>query len=171
MKRFAECLCVLLFLTSLSANSAESAIELKSGQEICAIFKEMKTTLKGPEAERKIHVKIGKDETLSGMLSLTSKNNGTLRLANLLLRTFDEHDDGIVYKDSCLSVQFNDLNNDGYLDLEISGIALMTDEKSDKPLEEQKVELQYKYVPKERKFLKITQPDFAFIELKTGKLH
>jgi molybdopterin-binding protein len=72
MKRLSECLCVLLFLTRLSANAAESEIELKSGQEVCAIFKEMKATLKELEVERKVRVKIGKGETLSGVLSLTS---------------------------------------------------------------------------------------------------
>jgi hypothetical protein len=171
MKRFAEFSCVLLSLTSFSANAAQSAIELKTGQELCTIFKTMKATLKGPEVERKIHVKVGKEEALTGNLSLTSKGNGTLRIANLLLRTFDEHDDGTVYKDSCLSVRFKDPNKEGYPIFEVSGIALMTDDKSDKPLAEQKVELQYKYVPKERRFLKITQPYFDFIELKTGKSH
>jgi hypothetical protein len=158
-----------LSLISLFASAADSVIEIKPGQEICPIFKNMKTTLKESEVERKIRVKIGKGETLSGVLSLTSKGNGTLRLANLLLRVFDEHDDGIVYKDSCLKVQFKNINNDGYLDLDVSGIALTTDEKSDKPLDEQKVELQYRYVPKERRFVKTTKQHYDFIELKAGK--
>jgi hypothetical protein len=169
MKHLAECVCALILLPSLPAIAAGDTIELKSGHEICALLKEMRAHLKGSEAERKFHVKTGKGATQLGVLTLTSKGNGTLSIANLLLRVFDEHDDGLIYKDGCFQVQFKERGKNSFPGLELTGIAIETDGKSDKPLKEDKIDLQYEYIPNERRFLKITKPYFDFIELKTGE--
>lgn len=56
----------------------------------------------------------------------TSKGNGTLRVHNLNLRLFDQHDDGAVYEGDLLNIDFKDLNNDNFNELIVTGIIKYT---------------------------------------------
>lgn len=78
--------------------------------------------------------------TLSDNLSIpitfdtTSKGNGTINLNGLLLRVFDQHDDGIVYKNYYLNMEVKDINTDGINELIFTGELKHTGEKETDPV-------------------------------------
>ncbi len=57
-------------------------------------------------------LKLSDDLQFNVTLDGTPKGNGTLKIHNLNLRVFDQHDDGLVYEDGLLEIDFKDLNND-----------------------------------------------------------
>jgi len=52
----------------------------------------------------------------------------------LLLRIFDQHDDGIVYKDNYLNLELKDTTSDGNNELIFSGSLKFTGEKESDPV-------------------------------------
>ncbi len=68
------------------------------------------------------------------MLEGTSKGNGTLKIHNLNLRLFDQHDDGVVYEGGLLKIDFKDLNNDKLSEIIITGILKYTGENESDPV-------------------------------------
>jgi hypothetical protein len=60
---------------------------------------------------------------------------------------------------------FKDLNNDGYRDILVTGVAISHDDKEDKVLGEANVRLQYEYSPYDKKFKKTITPALDFVEL------
>lgn len=65
-------------------------------------------------------------------VEVTAKGNGFLRLANLNLKVFDDHNDGVYYEDEMLNIDFVDIDGNGKRDIVISGIVCFTDEKGDR---------------------------------------
>jgi len=63
----------------------------------------------------------------------TSKGNGTINIQGLLLKVFDQHDDGTIFKDDFLRLKTQDLNGDGILELIFSGTLVHTGEKESDP--------------------------------------
>ena len=72
--------------------------------------------------------------TVPVSINTTSKGNGTINLNGLLLRVFDQHDDGIVYKNGYLDLKTKDMNADGISELIISGYLKHTGEKETDPV-------------------------------------
>lgn len=64
----------------------------------------------------------------------TSKGNGTINLNGLLVRVFDQHDDGIVYENNFLEMETKDLNNDNIKEIIFTGIIKHTGEKESDPV-------------------------------------
>ncbi|MEI8646392.1 hypothetical protein P4S60_18385 [Pseudoalteromonas sp. Hal040] len=85
--------------------------------------------------------------------SITSKGNGGFSLPGLfLVRLFDQHDDGSYFKSGLLRNELIDLDEDGYNELLFWGIAIKTDDESEKVLGEIPVVAILKYDPKSKTF-------------------
>lgn len=67
-------------------------------------------------------------------IEATSKGNGTINLNGLLLRVFDQHDDGIIYKNDYLNIEVKDINADGINELIFTGELKHTGEKEADPV-------------------------------------
>jgi len=67
-------------------------------------------------------LKLNNDLQFNVILGGTSRGNGTLKIHNLNLRIFDQHDDGVVYEGDVLNVDFKDLNDDKLNEIIITGI-------------------------------------------------
>jgi len=98
-------------------------------------------------------IQISKDISSVAKVSVTAKGNGVLSVANLRLRVFDAHDDGIIYEDGLLRTEFIDIDRDGCKDLVISGIALSTGEKEGEPAMHHCIVFIYMFDPKQKKFV------------------
>ena len=60
----------------------------------------------------------------------TNKGNGVLEIGGLKICSYDYHDDGITFQGGRLIHKFIDVDDDGDLDLLVSGIVEYWDEKS-----------------------------------------
>lgn len=98
-----------------------------------SIKKKIEYSLKNNE---KTSLQINLSNTLSIPVSIdaTSKGNGSINLNGLLLRVFDQHDDGTIYKNNYLNVQAKDTNSDGINELIFSGELKHTGEKEADPV-------------------------------------
>lgn len=76
------------------------------------------------QTQRKL--KLNSNFQFDAILEGTKKGNGTLKVHNLNLRVFDQHDDGIVYEGDLLKIDFKDLNNDTINEIIITGILKYT---------------------------------------------
>ncbi|MGI0047669.1 MAG: hypothetical protein ACREBB_10865 [Nitrosotalea sp.] len=101
---------------------------------------------------RSINVDIGHGVILKGRVELTTKGNGGLSIANLDLRTYDTHNDGLVYKTKMLDTDLVDLSGNGYLDIVVSGIAVHT---LTIPYKEEDIIFIYRYIPDKKIFEQI----------------
>lgn len=94
---------------------------------------------------------LGPNVRLDYSFEITSKGNGSLILIDRLVRLYDSHDDLAYFKDGLLQNTLIDLNNDGYLDIKLNGIAIITGEKED-VLGEKNVSASLIYNPAENTF-------------------
>ncbi|MBM7072677.1 hypothetical protein JQC92_11655 [Shewanella sp. 202IG2-18] len=76
-------------------------------------------------------IDIGNGVSTSYSFSITSKGNGGIDLLGTTLKLYDQHDDSIYIKGGLLQSHLVDLNDDGYLDILLKGIAIYTGEKGD----------------------------------------
>jgi hypothetical protein len=85
---------------------------------------------------------------------VTTKGNGILSVANLKgLHIYDDHNDGIIYKGGLLKLEFFDVNGDGCLDLAVSGILIVYDEKGSKVIDEIPIVYLYLFDPNRQIYL------------------
>jgi len=82
-------------------------------------------------------IEIGHGVSTRAVIEVTSKGNGILKIGDLRLRVYDDHDDGAYYLGSLLHIEFADVNGDDYRDMVISGIVSHGGEKE---WEERKME-------------------------------
>lgn len=75
-----------------------------------------------------INIPLSDSKVVSGIAELSSKGNGTLQLGNLLIRTYDQHDDGLVYKNRELAINLKDLTGNGNYEFILSGVLTFTGE-------------------------------------------
>ena len=59
----------------------------------------------------------------------TSKGNGGLTIFGTFIKLLDVHDDSIIIKNDVLNSSVKDINDDGYKDILIWGVAIFTGEK------------------------------------------
>ena len=114
-------------------------------------FKPAKDGMPGEREYRK-KIEIGPDLRFNAAIDVTAKGNGTLRIVNLKLRVFDEHDDGAVYVGGLLHVEFVDITGDGFKDLVITGTVAHTGEKETDPRIYEPVTSIYVFDPKKKEF-------------------
>lgn len=57
----------------------------------------------------------------------TNKGNGGITLGGLMIRLRDAHDDGVVFDPWSLSCRWLDVDRDGYADLLVEGVAVLTE--------------------------------------------
>ena len=86
------------------------------------------------EAQASRRVELAPGLSFPVILEGTSRGNGTLKIHNLHLRVFDEHDDGVVYENRHLAIDFQDLNGDNIKELVISGVVKYTGETETDPV-------------------------------------
>lgn len=154
-----------LIPSSLLAES-KRALVVERGEEVCTLFKSF-----GPDGGSwEIEIKLSKQFNIKGELEMTSKGNGTLRVANLHFRLYDDHNDGVLFDKRCLNVTLKDLNHDGILDLEVSGAIQEMDEKDeDKVLRTRFIRKGYIYDQKTKTFVPGSGPVDKDFELKRGQ--
>ena len=99
------------------------------------------------EEEVTKEVVVAPNVKLVAKIEVSAKGNGSLRMANLDLKIFDDHDDGIYYENEMLYIDFSDIDGDGNRELLISGIVCFTDEKGDKVLRREAVVFIYALQP------------------------
>ncbi len=93
---------------------------------------ELFTQLVNNNSQAQRTLKLNNNLQFNVILEGTSKGNGTLKIHNLNLRIFDQHDDGVVYEGDVLKVDFKDLNDDKLNEIIITGILKYTgDDESD----------------------------------------
>src|SRR5713226_3522996 len=65
------------------------------------------------EEELTREVVVAPDVKLLAKIEVSAKGNGSLRIANLDLKVFDGHNDGIYYEHEMLNIDFSDIDGDG----------------------------------------------------------
>lgn len=113
--------------------------------KLAALFHEMRA---GGE-KRSLSIDIGHGVVLNANVELTTKGNGGLSIANLDLRTYDTHDDGLIYKNRMLDVDIVDLSGSGYMDIVVSGVAVHT---LTSPYKDEDVIFIYRFNPDKKVF-------------------
>lgn len=96
---------------------------------------------------------LGKGTTFQALFSFTKRGNGGLHLGdNLWVSVWDCHNDTSVFSGDLLKMTLQDLNNDGFLDLKISGSIDFYDEKGKSVIHKEAVDGEFIYSPEERIF-------------------
>lgn len=87
------------------------------------------------ESRRSVEQKISLSDNLfiPVIFDTTAKGNGTININGLLIRVFDQHDDGVIFKNDYLGLQTKDQNSDGISELIFTGILVHTGEKETEP--------------------------------------
>lgn len=83
---------------------------------------------------KSVEIKISNSRVFSAKSEITTKGNGTIQLGNLLIRVYDTHDDGIVYKNNELEVYLQDLTGDGNRELILTGVLAFSDDDDSIPI-------------------------------------
>ncbi len=86
-------------------------------------------SIENGDAPQEGKILLAQGHELLYQVEVSSKGNGTLKIGGLSIRTYDNHDDGVLYEGGALQHQFIDIDEDGDLDLIVSGIATITTDK------------------------------------------
>ncbi len=141
LKQF-SLLSMLLLLVFQIAAAPGDVVERISRKDL----KPAKDGMPGEEELSK-EVVVAQDVKLVAIIEVSAKGNGSLRIANLNLKVFDDHNDGVYYENEMLNIDFCDIDGDGKRELVISGIVCFTDEKGDKVLRREAVVFIYALQP------------------------
>lgn len=139
--RFLSLLAVLLLACAVALAQVLSRSELRSDVQLMPGERVLRQT-----------VEIASSVKLDAVVEITPKGNGTLTIGNLMLRVLDEQDDGAVYQDGMATVEFADIDGDGYKDLVVVGAANYTDEKTGAIQKREPFAFVFKYDPKSGSF-------------------
>jgi hypothetical protein len=104
------------------------------------------------EEQYRLNLEIGPDKLLKARIGVTSKGNGTLQIANLKLKVVDCHDDGAHYHRGWAHIDVADIDEDGWKDLVVTGIADYTEEKTGEVFEQEPFTFIYRYDPARAEF-------------------
>lgn len=63
--------------------------------------------------------------------NVTTKGNGVISVPGMNVRIYDAHDDGLVFENYLLKCEWKDTDADGFLDLVVSGTAILTGDQGD----------------------------------------
>jgi len=123
----------LRVLSWIAFGAAVFALYLCSAAEVPGIrMEDLRPAKGGIPGEREFRQKVafGAGVTFEASIEVTSKGNGLLKMANLNLKVFDSHDDGVYYENGLLKIDFPDLDGDGRREIVISGTVCFTEEKT-----------------------------------------
>jgi hypothetical protein len=95
----------------------------------------------------KREIMLAPDVKMTVTIEVTAKGNGNMRIGNLDLKVFDEHNDGTYYENGLLSIEFPDINRDGKRQMVVSGIVCFTGEKGEKVLRREAIVYIYALQP------------------------
>ena len=95
---------------------------------------------------------IGPNRSIPVVVDVTAKGNGWMKVANLCLRVYKEHDDGEVFDPPLLHVEFVDITGDGFKGLVIVGTLKRTGEKETDPTTTEPIASIYTFDPKTNHF-------------------
>ena len=73
-------------------------------------------------------IEIGAAFKLKAYIEINHHGNGDIKIANLFLGIYDEHEDGAYYRNGLLDTDFVDINGDGFKDIVVSGAVCYTDD-------------------------------------------
>jgi len=89
---------------------------------------------------------IGSNVNVPIEFSITSKGNGGFSLPGLfLIRIYDQHDDTVYFKSGLLKNELVDIDSNGYKELLLWGVAVRSDEETEKVIAEVPVVAIIKY--------------------------
>jgi hypothetical protein len=145
---------IVITLMPSFAFTREKEIVVKTGEEVCTLFKSNSSKRKSSKKDYVLHFELSRRISVNGIASMTTQGNGTLKISNLFLRLYDVHDDGIVFENGCLKLVLEDFNHDGVKDLAVNGVINEMDEKIEgKILRSYPISRQYLYDKKSRNFI------------------
>jgi len=122
---------IVSFLSQSCSSFASPDITPYTDTESASLFKQL---IQNNEKTFRF-LSVNNDYQFKAILEGTSKGNGTILIHNLLIRTFDQHDDGIVYKNNVLSVTTKDITGNNIKEIILNGIVAYTGEKETDPVE------------------------------------
>ena len=146
----------LFFTTACSSPTTEF-----NKSELDILFKQL--TINNETTHRTLT--LSNNISLTAELEGTSKGNGTLKIHNLFIRAFDQHDDGSVYVNSLINIDLSDITDDGIKEILISGIIKYTGENENDPASYEALDIIYKLDCKSGYFKKLYQAGSYSIEL------
>lgn len=138
---------------SLASNNISNKLDLKIKQA----FKNNMTATD--------YIKLSPKLLIPLSIEATSKGNGTINLNGLLLRIFDQHEDGIVYKNGFLELEIKDINSDGINELIFTGELKYTGEKETDPVHFEPITIIYSLNCETGYFVNIKNTSSYSIEL------
>jgi hypothetical protein len=94
----------------------------------------------------------------------TKKGNGVLTFPGGFVRNYDAHNDCITFDPFGLNTRLVDLDHDGYLDLDVSGVAIEWDEKVDREKSRRLVQTTFRFNPSTRTFTKAISDPWIYTE-------
>jgi hypothetical protein len=97
-------------------------------------------------------LRIAKGVRAKSVFEISSKGNGAVILPGIGVRVYDSHDEGQVFRNWLLKCEWRDVDGDGFCDLVLSGIAVMTHEKTGEEIESRIVHGVFRYSPQRRRF-------------------
>ena len=109
-------------------------------------------------------VDVGPNSRVKFEFEKTKKGNGVLHFPGGGVRIYDAYDDGRIFDPFALDTRLIDLNGDGYLDLEVSGMGVQFDEKGDTELERRRVQATFLFVPATKTFTNIVSDPWIYTE-------
>lgn len=169
IKRYKTVFSVVIGAITLAVSTfacSEPENKLLDNKTLNSIFSQLVNnnaqSLRKIELNKQLHFNIA--------LEGTSKGNGTLKVHNLNLRLFDQHDDGIVYKGGSLNLDLKDLNGDNIKDLIITGILKYTGDDESSPATYEALTQIYTYNCKAGLFKSLYKNSKFSIELPVEKV-
>lgn len=95
--------------------------------------------------------------------AITSKGNGSLVFGSYAIRIYDAHDDGLLFDAFLLDQYQRDVNADGWLDLVLTGSALLTGEKESDPRTTRHVRAVFLFDPLVHSFTNTVPDDAVYV--------
>jgi hypothetical protein len=162
--KFLPLLLLPLSAMALKLPKPPKAMVLKDGKQVCAgIEKLMKQQV---VQQQPVEFSVNKKLKIKGKIGATGPGNGTFNLVNLYLRVYHTRADGMRIKDKCLTIEFVDLDKDGFRDVQISGTVQSVDEKENaKVVGETVFNRAYLFLPTRKVFVPTSGSPNPYVEL------
>jgi hypothetical protein len=90
------------------------------------LFESLSSENIGPETD--FHLVLNESTNIDAYAGVSPKGNGALIIGDLVIRVYDDHDDGLIYQNHLLDFTLKDLNGDGFKDMILNGVAITSDD-------------------------------------------
>lgn len=115
-----------------------------------------------------ITLDIGKNVRLVATFEVTSKGNGGIDWDGGFLRLYDSHGDGVVFDNYLLNNELVDIDGDGFKDIVVWGVAVLTDD-DDREIGRIPVVSILHFNAKTRRFEVTLSSEHIYIELQSNQ--